>query len=562
MYGIELKKWRHLAMAVMASVTIAGCGGGGAATSTGSVAGSQGSAVTLYGIPVTAQELPTQKYGLQPMDDGTFNALSEEKRFEVALKLYGTLYYGVGFDELNASVNSGTFISDAHALFEKENSDAELAATEEKIRYFEYGYGDAKLVAKMLARLYTLAPGKAYFNRWAAYVLSQTILFSPAYELDTVYTVDAIDVYGDLVRDFDEGFSMQWITFTHMMTDENWRRFRSPEDNGREMLEIYTMDFNDAHVPLAGKALKNWQLDRRSDTLVVTLDENVEPIDGLFPGKSIKNGVDFYSELVKQPTFVPTVTRRLVDLYFPNDSEARKRTIVNSIVASHPKTWTGLLKQIVFSKEYLLNSAKTKSFEEAFFPLAKSLKWVPKYHSFYYLARNLDNMHQSTMRYKLGRKVEVPLDSQSFAWFHKTIRESVMVNYETNASLESSDDGWSLTEMFENLPADLIQPEELDERGRRQNLWYANERRRAAYIIDRLFMTVVGRHPSDEEKNFLTDMIDDQKYNADTFDNIRWYDLSGNSNPEYDLKERGYFAQMVLNYLSRLSLVYEFEAVK
>jgi len=50
---------------------------------------------------------------------------------------------------------------------------------------------------------------------------------------------------------------LRFITYKHMMSEDNWRRFRSPEDNGREMLEIYNLDFNDAHVPISAKALQN-----------------------------------------------------------------------------------------------------------------------------------------------------------------------------------------------------------------------------------------------------------------------------------------------------------------
>ncbi|WP_300364729.1 hypothetical protein [Hydrogenimonas sp.] len=519
----------------------------------------------LYNIPVMGEELDYDQYGLAPLTDSEFNALSQDEKYEVALKLYGTFFYGADYEQFTEAVNSGRFISETRALFDRDNSKSDIAAIEEKLYDYSGGWGDHKLVAKMLGRIYFLEPGRAYLNRWAAYVLSQTILFSPAYELDTVYTVDAIDVYGDLVRDFDEGFSLQWVTFTHMMTDENWRRFRSPEDNGREMLEIYNMDFEDAHVPLAGKALQNWKLDRRSNTLVVTLDENVEPITDLFPGRVIRNGTDFYSTLVLQPSFVPTVTRRLVDIYFPNYTESQKQSVVNQIISSRPATWTGLLKQIVYSKAYLLNSNKTKSFEEAFFQIAKTLHWVPKKNSFYYIAKNLDKMHQSTMRYKLGRKVEVPLDSQSFAWFHKTIRDNIMINYTKDLSFESSDDGWPLKELFENMPQSLFSATEFDLNSRKiidRDEWNANERLRAEYIVNHLFVPIAGREANSEELEFLVDLIDNSKDDDNRFDNNSWLDIYGNSKEVDDLKERGYFSQVVLSYLSRLSTIYEFEAVK
>ena len=167
------------------------------------------------------------------------------------------------------------------------------------------------------------------------------------------------------------------------------------------------------------------------------------------------------------------------------------------------------------------------------------------------------------MRYKLGRKVEVPLDSQSFAWFHKTIREKVMINYERNASLESHDDGWPYTGTFKTLPDELFSTEEIDENGRKVHpQWDEGERQRAKYIIDRLFIPIAGRKANSEESDLLADLIDNEKYDKDIFDNIRWLDLYGNKKEADDLKKRGDFAMLVLDYLSRMSSIYEFEAVK
>ena len=541
--------------AMLASVVffVAGCGTSDSAGSSGA------SGATVYGIEINAKPLSYSQYKLQPLSDADFNALSKEQKFKVAIKLYGTLYYGAGFKDLNESVNSGSFISKTRRMFDRKSTNAEIAELEDKVyRYEDYGYGSSKLLATMLARLYHVQPGSAYINRWAAYVLTQTILFSPAYELDTVYDVDAVNVYSSLVMNLDQGLSMKWVTFLHMMSDENWRRFRSPEDNGREMMEIFLQDFNDAHVPLAAKALKNLRLDRRSNTLVMSLGVNTEPITNLFPGMEIVDPMDFYSGIVKHPDFLPTVCRRLVDIYFPEFTESRKQEVTNTLVASNPTSWTGLLKQIVYSKVYLLESKKPRSFEESFFPVAKAIGWNPHERSFYYIARNLDNMHQSSMRYKLGRKVEVPLDSQSFAWFHKTIRENIMTNYENNSSFESGDDGWSLKGIFADMPDELFSDTELDDKDE----WKINEQKRAEYIVNQLFVPVIGREANSEEMNFLTSIIDRDKYDENTFRNFGWYDLYGNSKPVDDLKERGYFASMVLDYLSRVSDVYEFETVK
>ena len=498
----------------------------------------------LYGISLYATPIEYAQYHLSPLTDSEFNALPENDKFRVARKLFATFFYGMNFEDMNQSIYSGTFISQVQQMFDQENDISDISNVEEYIQGYK-GWGDSQIMIPMLSRLYHLPPGKAYLHRWAAYILTQSILFSPAYELDTVYTIDALNVYNSLVRDMDAGLSLQWITFKHMITDQNWRRFRSPEDNGREMLEIFLMDFNDSHVPLAAKALQNWQLDKKTNTLVIRQNENTEPIHTLFENTTILNGTDFYSAIVLQPDFLTTLCNRLVDIYFPDDTQIRKNNIVAQLVSSQPTSWSDLLKEIVYSKSYLLQSGKTRSYEESFYNIAKTLNWHPHAYSFYIMYDKLNNMHQATMRYKLGRKTQIPLDSQSFAWFHKSIRENIMINYEEDSSFDSWDDGWALTGLYNTLPEDMDTKEKI-----------------ARYIIETLFLPLAGREPTAQEKQFFLDMIDKEKYNSETFKNYPWLTMIGHDDPNDDLKERGYFALMVLDYLSRLNTTYAFEINK
>jgi hypothetical protein len=482
-------------------------------------------------------------YKLSPMSDGDFNTLEQSQKYQVASKLYATLFYGTNANTFIEASSEDNFITQTQEMFDQPNDPAELSSTESLLTTYK-GWGDGEVILPMLARLYHLQPGKEYMHRWAAYILTQTILFSPAYELATVYTNDAVNVYSNLVRDFDDEVSMQWSTYQHMMSNENWRRFRSPEDNGREMIEIFLMDFNDSHVPLAAKALQNWQLDKSSQTLVITLNENTEPITNLFEGITVFNGEDFYREIVLHPNFLSTICLRLVNIYFPNHTKAEQNIITEQLISSKPVSWTGLLKQIIYSKEYLLYSKKTRSFEESFYPIAKTLQWHPHEYSFMSIYKNLKEMHQACMKYKLGRETKVPLDSQSFAWYHKTVREKVMINYESNTTFESWDDGWSLKETFKILPTELNSKEKI-----------------AEHIIHSLFIPIIGRDATDEEIQFFMDMIDKEKYNNTTYKNYKWILLIGNDDPEDDYTQRGYFASMILDYLSRLSITYSFKPV-
>ena len=516
----------------------------------------------IRGIPVYAEELPKKAYGLKPLTDAAFRALPKAVRYKVANKLYATLFYGEDAARLKKDIASDTFMSDTFKRFRTPNSAKERRQVEKELEnYYDDCCGHG-LLSHLMARLYHLSPGKHYFNRWAAYILTQTILFSPAYELDTVYVVDSINVYGRLVRSFDEGESIQWGTYSHMISNENWRRFRSPEDNGREMLEIYLMDFNDSHVPMAATTLKNWHLDRYSGTLVIGVEDNTIPQRHLFPGEKVVTGYDFYSRLTLQPGFLPTVCRRLVDIFFPTFSENRKAGLAKRLAESHPGTWPGLLRQIVFSKVYLLESDKAKSLEETFLPVAKALGWVPTYYSFYRISYMQDYMHQATMRYKLGRKTEVPLDTQSFAWFHKIIREEVMTNYRDDTSAKSDDAGWPLRGIFRKLPKRLIARNEFDKNGKKTLHWYQNETKRAHYIVDSLFLATIGRVAQRDEWRMLTGLIDDLKHDREKYDTPSWLDCYGNETVKEDREDRGYFAGAVLDYLSRLDEIYCYRSLK
>jgi len=178
-------------------------------------------------------------------------------------------------------------------------------------------------------------------------------------------------------------------------------------------------------VPIAAKALQNWKLDRDSDTLVVSLNQNRDPLQ-LF-GTTIYNGDDFYRELAKSSAFTNGVTKRLVDFFFPKTSETKRNQIIQSIVSSQPETWQDILLQIVFSEEYLLHSERAKSAEELFFSLAKKTEFKHRIGTFHEFKDALEEMHQATMKYKLGKIKRVPLDTLSFANYHKYIRERVLL---------------------------------------------------------------------------------------------------------------------------------------
>ena len=124
--------------------------------------------------------------------------------------------------------------------------------------------------------------------------------------------------------------------------------------------------------------------------------------------------------------------------------------MINSIVASGAETYEDIFTAMIFSREYLLNTERPRSFEESFMPLLDSLKWDPAADPsdsagkaiYEFMASGttdprgngggnilyLGNKGWSTMSMKIGRLPDVPLDALSFANYHKSVREELLID--------------------------------------------------------------------------------------------------------------------------------------
>ena len=472
---------------------------------------------SYQGLRVFATPLNFEDYQLTPITDDDFYALSLDNQRLVANKLLSLLFYGVPKSELDAMIQSGKFISNLQKQISTPNRD--LVETEKIVKSKDYSYWEGYMEQSM-ARLFHLGLGKEYINRWVAYQLTQTIMFSPAYELDTVHLSETSNVYNNLVFYMDDEYSMGLITYLHMTSNDNWKRFRSPEDNGREMLEIFLFDFDDSDVPKAAIALKNWKLERKDGELVIGLDQNSVPQD-LF-GTTVTTGFDFYRELVKSDAFLQGVIQRIVDLYFPNYTNSKKSEIVNLIKSSRPEQFQDIFLQIVLSKEFLYNSNRVKSFEETVFHIAKNMSFYDSKNYFSYMRSATDNMHQSAMRYKLGRDTAVPTDTLSFAYYYNFVHERLMVDYKGD-SLNDWDSGWGQAFINRSNPnTDTLEG-----------------------FVKYLFLATISRLPTTEEQKTIVDYC-----------NVKGYDDMSVYNERKDA------TIVVMEYISRLSEVYTFKRVE
>jgi hypothetical protein len=500
------------------------------------------------GLVFYYKNIDPSQYKLKQLTDAKFNELDKTTQLQVAHTLLNTLFFGYPLNTLKEKIDNGDFLSAVREGLQKELTDKawleEYILDDAVFTQYDSSWYEPQAIT-ILTRFYAMKKLDKYFlQNWIAYILTQTIMFSPAYELSSTHTPNISGVYNRLVTMLENESGMRFITYVHMMSEDNWRRFRSPEDNGREMLEIYLMDTDDTHVPLAGQALKNWKLNTDSDTLEVSLNRNTEALR-LF-GTTVYTGEDFYRELAKSSSFAPGVTRRLVDFFFPEKSETEKTSITDSIVASSPETWQDILLQILFSETYLLHNNRAQSAEETFYSLAKKIDFRHRRNTFYYLKENLEKMHQATMKYKLGKIERVPLDTLSFANYHKYIRESILLN---KADSEQTDpDSWS----YDGWQESFISFEHFDANS-------SDDTKSLESFVDYLFEATIGRRADSAEqalfRNHMIESRDGKMLFKYTFNMFATYDDPQKEIEEQE-KRKENIATIILDYISRLERTY------
>ena len=314
-----------------------------------------------------------------------------------------------------------------------------------------------------------------------------------------------------------EESTIREIVYEHMISQENWRRFRSPEDNTREMMEILLGRFEDSEVPLAAAACKNWSLtdDSEGYQLIIGFNENTQPMDIL--GTTVVDCYDFYQAVANHQDLIPTITSTLVNIFFAGYPDENKAQITGDIISSNPTTFTDLFLTILLSREYLLNSERPRKFEETFFNIAHRIGWFaagnffknvnPRYTSSSFPSQY--RMKQAPLTYKLGQPVAVPLDTLSFSYYHKSIREKLLLDRKTD-EFNINDGGWQANLVEVNYDGDDF--------------------------IDYLFLAVLSRKARQEELDELSSIIASRGYDK----------------PEKHMQQ----AMIILDYFSRLSEIY------
>jgi len=181
--------------------------------------------------------------------------------------------------------------------------------------------------------------------------------------------------------------------------------------------------------------------------------------------------------------------------------------------------------------------------------LTKKLNYQHYYQTAYYFRNKLEEMHQATMKYKLGKLNPVPLDTLSFASYHKYIRETILtrksdLKYQ-NDYTKWSRQGWHSNFIgFDKFNYNKESPvESLDS------------------LINLIFKSTVARVATEQELNLFHGLMTQDGESPWQFNLFIQYE-DAEKQRERRERSRDYIARVVLEYISRLEETYKYKEVK
>jgi hypothetical protein len=412
-----------------------------------------------------------------PLSQSEFNSLPAEKQYQVASKLYGTFFRGISaedfFDFSNGvsnlvpknsqflqdvrndlnNISQSQAIQDANTLIE--GLDAEGNPDESLAKYTFDDDTDAdeneKAMQIPLARIKEYPIGRELYVQWMAYFLSNTIMYSPAIEMESTDTIDAANMFSFLSSSVRDKKSIREMVRSNLPSLKRWRVSRSAENHALEAYELYLGLFEtEIDSVKGGTACKDVYLTDDDSGYVVSSTgvPNTEP-QLILGNYFITTCTDLYDVIAGHPLIIPRAIEVIVNYLYSGRSREDRVALIASIQNGGVETYEEIFTAILFSKEYLLNTERPRSFEESFMPLLDSLKWNPAATNgfvderiFEFIASGtvdprgfggsnilyLGNKGWHSMSLKIGRLPDVPFDALSFANYHQSVREHLFLN--------------------------------------------------------------------------------------------------------------------------------------
>lgn len=539
-----------------------------------------------------------------------FDALSPDEQFMVANKALSTMYRGLPADEFfdltqgldQPVVQYDNFINRTQVALQTKLKPSEELALEKDIFGIE-DQPDTEEVDEsipsrfrdlrnnrtdqiFLAKAHTYPISHDQFVHWMSYFLANTIMFSPALEMDSTDNQDVQRVLVYLQESLASGKDIRTVIRGWLNNLSRWRVSRSPENHALEMFELYLGVFNDSpeeqqntiNGGIACNDLfltddaEDYQLAR--DTTQVGVKVPLKVFD-----QYIYDCEGLYGVVAGHSLLIPRVVEVISNYFLDGMSSEKKRSVVNDVLSTGPETFEDVFLAVMFSKVFLLESERPKTFEENAFNFLHAMHWTPRSSEFGTLGKRVFNnllnstssqiavekMGWSAMDYKIGRTPFLPMDVLSFASYHQAIRESVLLN---NRAFDGRN--YPKTEDFTEALEPREPPFEIVDGGfyiaGTENLKPELDALTLDEFIDFVFLTAMGRKATAVER-------EDLKAIGETRDHLRYYEnddgvevlsLRRGNGGDDELYEywTDDFAEIMLDYMSRLPEFYYYRAVQ
>ena len=532
-----------------------------------------------------------------PLSQAEFNTLSVEQQYQVASKLLGTLYRGVSVDEFFDMSNgmddlqpvSTNFINDTRdklstnlsldiiSEYDKaiDGLDEDMSNPDEALARYSFD-NRTDLESNQRPRQIPLARIKDYpisrdlYVNWMAYFMANTIQYSPAEEMESVDMLDVQRMYRFLHSNINERATIQQMVRSNLASLSRWRVARTPQNHALEAFENYLGLFQDGglteeeklqnpiiaslpeSIENAGIACRDLFLTRASDDYLIGQTDypNTTP-KLILEGSFVTTCTDVYDVVAGHSLLTPRAVEVIINYFMPGEVLAEKRLAVRqAIINANPQTYEDIFTAILFSREYLLNTHRPKSFEENFLPLLDTLKWDVNARTgnlskdmFERMASNagsptyLGGMTWHAMALKIGRLPSVPLDALSFANYHKAMRETLLTQSASYiGGVNDAGDGLIL-DVNDAIHESVI------------NMSFEQ-------YIDYLFLTVLHRRATATEHAGLFDYLVNVRNYTDT---VTVQGVASEVIRSYNYDE---LTEEVFDYISRLPELYYFTSVE
>ena len=568
--------------------------------------------------PVSPEEKAGDRAGSPLSYDFTlsqqeFDALSPDDQFMVANKVLSTMYRGIPADEFfdltqgleDPVVQYSNFINRTQVALQTKLKASEEIALEKDI----FGVDAESIPSRFrdlsnsrtdqifLAKAHTYPISKDQFVHWMSYFLANTIMFSPALEMDSTDRQDVVRVLSYLEASLTAGNDIRTVIRGWLNNLSRWRVSRSPENHALEMFELYLGVFNDTpeeqqNTINGGIACSDLYLTDDGEDYQLSKDST--QVGAKTPVKVFNQYVydcdQLYGVVAGHPLLIPRVVEVIANYFLDGMSTQKKQSVISNIIATNPETFDDVFLALMFSNTFLLESERPKTFEENAFNFLHAMHWTPRSSEFGTLGKRVFNnllnssnqiavekMGWSAMDYKIGRTPFLPMDVLSFASYHQAIRESVLLN---NRAFDGRN--YPKTEDFTEAEEPREPPFKIVNGGfyiaGTENLKPELEALSASEFVDLVFMTALGRRADDDERQaFLIEggpntrdefgtVIDENRdylreYENEEGENVLSFRRGGGGNDdiyEYWVDD---FAEIMLDYISRLPEFYYYKKI-